>query len=447
MTGKTEARLRDATTALAQAIRPQDIPDLRLPEPGTRRDGAHQPWHATGRWTGGRWLIPVAAAATLLALVISLIMLGGLSRRPNRRPAEPVRGMPAYLIVARNGRGYVQATATGQMIARIPPPVRGFLIDGVAVQSGERAFYLAGEVPFGLPRVKIEFFRFTLDSSGRPGRPQQLGAPVIERRPNSWGGTIVIPLAISPDGSELAYAWPDPIIASYGISPPAGPATITVQNVATGNRRTWSVWPSWGTGISDLSFAAGNRLGFVAMIYQAAVSRGAVVRRPGNVLRVFMILNTAAPGSSLVADSRLIDYTSQAFPPGPGAVVATAGPFDAIMSPDGRSAYVQLLFPRGFGGGTIRVERMSVTGQVTNVLMPEELTLESNLTSIDGGYPMGIEGNQMLIFLPPRHPSAHRGTVCAIVVGVNLSTKGVSRLPEPRSCFHIPAAGPFEVAW
>lgn len=61
---------------------------------------------------------------------------------------------------------------------------------------------------------------------------------------------------------------------------------------------------------------------------------------------------------------------------------------------------------------------------------------------------MSVDGNQVLIFLPPRRPKNLSGqTMCAILAGVNLSTGGISRLPSPRSCLKIPFTGPYEVAW
>ena len=44
MIGRTEERLRDATTALGQAIRAQDLPELRLPETGPEPARARWPW-------------------------------------------------------------------------------------------------------------------------------------------------------------------------------------------------------------------------------------------------------------------------------------------------------------------------------------------------------------------------------------------------------------------
>jgi hypothetical protein len=281
--------------------------------------------------------------------------------------------------------------------------------------------------------VKIEFFKLTLDSRGRPGQPQRLGAPVIERRPPSFSGSMIIPVAISPDGKELAYAWPDRIFAGYLVG--RGPATITVQDVATGSTRTWSIWPAPGTGIGSLSFGGDGRLAFVAFIANAAVSGGTVVPERGHQIAAFMILNLAAHGPGLVADSRLVSYDSQPFPPGiPGPWF---GPTDGLISPDGRSAYLRIASL----DGSSRLARMSVgTGQVTDVLVREG----PNATSS----PVSIDGNQMLIFLPPRHPNAPGGhTVCAILAGVNLSTGGISRLPAPSSCPGIPYAGLYEAAW
>jgi hypothetical protein len=428
MTGKIEERLRDATHALAQQIGQHDIPDLHLPGPGHAPAGDTPRWQAAGHRGIARRLIPAAAAAAVVALVITLSVIGWTLRRPG--PSNPPdRRMPAYLITSLDGQGYVLSAASGRVVARILPPVRGFLIDAIAVSSGERAFYLAGQVPAGRPRVRIEFFKFALGAHGQPGRPQRLGAPVTEQVAKTVHGPLVVPLAISPDGSELAYAWPDQLLAAYT---PHSPATITIVDLVTGRRRTWSLWPSAGTGVSSLSFAEGNRLSFVATIGKAVVSARTVVPAPGSQLDVFMTLNVTAPGSNLAADSRLVTYATLPYPSS-----ITIGPGNGLISRDGRTAYLQLFA----ANGTNRLARISVlTGKVTKILARFGAASASQAISIDG--------NHMLIYLPPRHAnSPGNATVCAILADVYLPTGTITRLPAPASCPALTPTGPFDAAW
>jgi hypothetical protein len=438
MTGRTEERLRDATRALGRSIGPQDIPDLRLPVSDRRQADGHGPWRASGSLAGSRWLIPGAAAVTV-ALIISLIVIGRTltGTRQSSPPAELVRDMPAYRITDRYGHGYVQATASGRVVARIRPPVPGFLVEGIAVLPGDRTFYLAGEIPFAPPRVKVEFFKYTLSARGQPGPPQRLGAPLIERVPQISNGLTAIPLAISADGKELAYASPFQVQRSYTAH---HPAAITVQDVATGSRRTWSFWPGWGTSVDSLSFTAGNRLGFVAVIGGATVSNGAVVRQRASDLDAFMILNLAAPGSSLIAGSRLVTYDS-AWVGQPDVTTPLGGPATGILAPDGRSAYLLILAYTGFN----RLVRISVsTGKVTDVIARTSVKYDGFPTA-----PAAIDGNQMLIWLPPRHRNASNVfNSCAYLAAVNLTTLAIKRLPAPSWCLqYVWYTGSFHAAW
>jgi hypothetical protein len=455
MMGRTEERLRDATAALGQAVQPQDIPELRLPETSSqparqrRARPASQRWArpARQRWMGGRWLVPVAAAASMLALVGSLIVVGEIVPGPSRPPVsgttsppmpvtsgpplEPSAGQPAFIVAAVDGQGYVLASATGRVVARIRPPVRHFALVGVAAAPGDRIFYLAGQVPTG-PILKIEFFKITLLANGQPGPARQLpGPPVIQPFPITSYGLVTVLLAISPDGQELAYASDNQFRSDYATAVP----TITIENVVTGQRRTWSLWPTAATQFNSLSWGAGGQLGFVANVGNARVSSGAVVQHRNSQLNVFMVLNTRASGRSLMSDSRILAHAP--IPVSDFEVPVQLGPVGGVLSEDGASAYA--LIRTGPKDGRLVVISVA-TGAVTRVLLSGPQAVQSD--------PLSIDGNSLLAPLQLSNlPRKSLYYLSGHYARFDLSTGHITPLPFP---LYYRAAAPFppvEVGW
>jgi hypothetical protein len=173
----------------------------------------------------------------------------------------------------------------------------------------------------------------------------------------------------------------------------------------------------------------------VATIQNAAVSGRIVVPHSDNRLNVFMILNIAAPGSSLTASSTLITYSSEPLPPGTSSY--ETGPLKGLISSDGHTAYLVL----GASDGTNRLAQVSVsTGAVTAVLVPPAVTSES--------HPISIDGRHMLIGSPPRHPNSPGGdTICAYLASITLPGPRITPLAAPPTCPAIDFGGSFEVAW
>ena len=254
-------------------------------------------------------------------------------------------------------------------------------MEGVAVAPGERTFYLAGTIPVGhgASGTLIEFYRLTLSASGHPATPVQVaGPPIHEPVPVSSDALKEIPLAISPDGTELAWATDSQL---YPGSPAAHPPTIWVRNIATGATRSWSTWPSSVSAIGGLSWAAGGQLGFSAVLGNSAVPRDAIVQRPGQVVAAFAVLDTTAPGRSLTAGSALVAF---------GRTTQVHG---GVLSPDGRDAFVLI----GPDGGTRLVEVVVASGQTVQVLLRGARARHAVPLSIDDRYllvPAGLRYHQ-----------------------------------------------------
>jgi hypothetical protein len=439
MMGRTEERLRDATAALGQVVRQQDIPELRLLAVGSRPERARWTRPRRRRWLDGRGLIPVVAAISMLALIGSLTFVSRIVSRsdlPPRSgassppmpvtsgpPMAPSAGQPAFLVISVGGQGFVRATTTGQIVARIQPPVKDFSMVGVAAAPGDRIFYLAGEIPVHHAQLKIEFFKLVLGANGRPGPARQLpGAPLIQPLPVTSDGLVSISLAVSPDGQELAYASDNEF---FGNSGPRTP-TITIQNLATGQRRAWRLWPSAVTVFASLSWAVDGRLGFVATVGDAAVAGGAVVLHRHSQLNVLMVLNTTASGSNLMQDSRLV-----------AAAAGQSGPVGGFLSETGRSAYV--LIRTGPGVNKLVVIAVA-TGAVTRVLLSGPQAVQSD--------PLSIDGNNLLAPLNLRHlPRNSPYYLSGHYARFNVSTGRITPLPFP---LYFRAAAPFppvELGW
>jgi hypothetical protein len=443
--------LQDETQAVADSLRPAPVEAVRARGDQRRRRQA--------------------AGVALLTLVLlaggGIAVRATIGRAPARSPltrsvtpavspsphvTKPRHGprpsaatqIPAYLVTAVAGQGSVRATATGRVLAPIARPASVFAFEGVAAAPGDRTFYLAAvaAAPRGYlagaaaPRgVKIEFFRLTLGANGRPGVPQRLpGPPYLAPLPITSDALTTIPLAISPDGKELAYASGSQFPDTPGSTLPSGTQGIIIQNVSTGARRTWSTWPASHTEISDVSWAAGGRLGFGATVGDAAVSNRAVIRQPGNELNVFMVLNTAAAGSSLISASHLVAYGSAAVSAS-GAAAQLAGPSAGIISRDGRIVYARIETPQG----TSRLVAISVaTGQVTRVLLSGPQAADAAVSRGGAGAadpaPMSVDRTSLLFPLSLPHPpvrTSGKPYVIGHLAVADLATGQITQLPFP----------------
>jgi hypothetical protein len=307
-----EDRLRDAFRADADTVRPGTIP----PVPGrpVGLAGAER-----GK-RGARILIPVAAAAAVLALVTGLsLATSRFGTRVRSVPISPVssppasgawpsgpvhtpvlraqasRGVPAsaaapglprfYVTVYNAADGgmnhiFVRGTASGRAVATITSPA-GHFFAGMAATAGDRTFLTALESNTGCT-AQLEWFR--LDDHGRPGPLTPLHITV----PRTYGRTG--DLAITPDGRTIAYA-------AYECD---GAGEVGVIHLASRHARVWS--DPLPNSPASLSLSADGRwLGYTM--------------GPGGA----RVLSTGAPAGSLAARSRIVPGGA------PWAVLASGG--------------------------------------------------------------------------------------------------------------------------
>jgi hypothetical protein len=215
--------VEDRTRAAMDAITSQvdSAPPLPLPPPAAagRRWRAPSPWR---RW--GLWLTPAAAAAAVIALAISLVIVRDAGRPAAPPPAGSMAGVPRYYVTIYNpphSEGtalLVGDTFTGAKVAVVRPP-RGMRFAGIAAAADDRTFVVDAQ-PAGSESRTWYLLRIAPGTSS----PAQLTKQPIP--PVKGVGAI----ALSGSGRQLAVA------TQSGTG-----SEIRIYSVATGNLlHTWS---------------------------------------------------------------------------------------------------------------------------------------------------------------------------------------------------------------
>ena len=298
------------------------------------------------------------------------------------------------LLYAPLTEGIVRVTATGTALAAITPPRPYGTFIGVTAAADNRTFVLAAQKLARLPLLAAPATRFFLllinPASRVPAERARLTPlPIPEQPP----GVAVSGLALSPDATMLAVT----------AGPFMAPALHTFT-LATGTGRVWNgprVGPSFGPGAvhGSLSWAAdGHTL--------ALISSG--VR----------LLNIAAPGSDLLASSRLVLPT----PTGP---VNRSGNYwrQAMISADGQIIIAVLQID----GHDIGGHMAGVTQQLaTFSARTGEFLHTLNSIRVHGGYQQILwasPSGQLLII----SGTEHGPTIGSFNLGHNAGTYGHGR--------------------
>jgi hypothetical protein len=329
-----EDRLQAALRETAGEVTPQSVPPLRLH--GARRRGMAGPV-ARRRWAA--WLTPLAAAASVTAVVaaslaISSALHGG--HRAASRPAGPFAGVPPYYVVlavrkpnlkpsiAQRQFAQIRAIATGAVLASVTPP-KPYGTFSAAAAGNDHTFVLAAN-KWKVVRANGGTFaravatRFFLLRLGADGHVRQLTPLPIPAMPP---GAEISGFAVTHDASKLAVA------LRGGVNGGPGPE-IQVFSLATGAKRVWT-WPGGGP-ITNNAGGNGQVLSWTedgrTLAFQQWVGNDIDVR----------LLDTTTAGGSLRSDSRLAvqwkdDAESFHFVHGKASNVIEG--FSAIITGDG----------------------------------------------------------------------------------------------------------------
>jgi hypothetical protein len=317
---RTADRLKDALGAGAEAMAVGDSPVLVL-EPKARRAAA--------------WLLPLTAAASVVLIVLTTVFVGHMYAN------APTRGGSATGTTAAPPEFYatmawasdkmvldVRRTADGAVTASAPfsgtMPQTGFL----TADASDRAFY-AAVFPCTTATTVSRFFRITITDSGQISGITTVGSPIRG---------VVTDLAVSPDGSRIAYTQDSPGSCIDPKPLPLPEDAVNIMDLATGAVRTWQ---------NDATAGVPARLAVLENIVGGLSwtpdGRTLIVNEPGaagglsgaqklNVLG----LDTASSGGSLQADSSLLWHQDPSCTT--CMLEALAGPGDSLTAVEAESA-------------------------------------------------------------------------------------------------------------
>jgi hypothetical protein len=340
---EVEDRLRTLTRALEDTFPDNGVRPLELPP----ADAPGQP-RRRGRWQRDRvngWLIPLAAAAAVIALVAGSLALTrdmGTAAHHPRRPAAAsalaTQIPPYYVLLApdrytalsanpRSSKGFLGAGAyalvvsslTGQVLATVTAPTQEKVFTMVTGTADDDTFVLAASqgLQFTWGSVVTHFYLLRFQPGDRSVHLTAL--------PSSTTTKYVTGFALSPDGSKLAVAH----------APDQKGLDITVRTLATGASRTWT-GPSAPYSYPDnyLSWSSDGRL--LAFAWQNNVAMP--MQRTG-------LLDTTAPGTRLPSASVIRLVTPD--PP-------------ALLTPDGKLivGWGGLIADAGIGEYSVRTHRL-----------------------------------------------------------------------------------------
>jgi hypothetical protein len=339
---RTAERLRDALTAAADV----------MAESGAAEDATPGP-QRPGRLRRARaWLIPLAAAACVVAVIAASVSLARNFTRPSSSASQPAHpgssvctplpaagpgtALPRFYVTtdvaARQIQLQVRRTSDCAITAVVSLPAGWLLTGGISATADDRTFFAAAfsakECPVqagagGISPAahKTRFFRFAINDQGRVGRLTVVGPPVAG---------LVGPIAASPDGSRIAFNAADANYVGPGTACTGGDAegaAIRVLDLATGKIRTWQTpeMPPAPAGTSvtphEVSWMADGRTLAVSYVWPTNPS--------GPQLSMAVAaLDTTSSGGSLQAHSHLL--WSQ-----PKNCVFCVQ--EALISPDGKS--------------------------------------------------------------------------------------------------------------
>jgi len=328
-----EDLLREELQRVTDAVQREHLRPLRAPAPRPR-------WQLR--------LIPLAAAAAVIAVITVAALMTGL---PSGRPAAPSSpasaAIPGFYLTGvftkgSDGRPQTEAVIRDSASGRVTGQVRVLsnatpAILDVAAYPDDRSF-LIGTTEWGASgREEYRFFRLRVSAGGQAGPLTELRSPALP------GGYQVQGFAVSPDGKLLA-------ISLLYNSPDGGTewlGEMRVIDLATGKTRTWTAPVQDGHYFipGPPSWADDDRM--LAFTWQVSKN----LTTSNTVMRGVKLLDTSAPGGNLM-DSRQI-VSGQAVP---GTIQS------ALITPDGRYVIVAASREVPSGGG-----RGTVVGQISEV--------------------------------------------------------------------------------
>ncbi len=319
--------LRDELKRVTETVQPGQLRPLRILAPGRR-------WRQR--------LLPLAAAAAVMAVAVSAVLVAGPRLAPAPASAPVPRHYLTFTFVPDKQfhdlpvtEAVIRDTATGKITGTVKIMTKSFPASVAADAAPDgRSFILA--IAENAPKDEYRFFRLPVSAGGKPGHLTELPAYPVPVNAYLAG------IALSPDGTRLAVSF------SYGLGATnGGPAkymvgAVEVINLVTGTVRTWTAGMQQGHWYQpgQPSWADGNRM--ISFTWQQAKS----MSNDAMTMQGVRLLDTEAPGDNL-ADARMIMPAK--------AVNGTIN--STLITPDGRDVLV----------ATSRDSRGTVVVQISEV--------------------------------------------------------------------------------
>jgi hypothetical protein len=325
--GKLTAALRET----GEEITGDSVPPLVLAPPRHRPSAGDSARRR--RWATR--LTPLAAAAAVAAVIAASLAISGTFHGRLRaggpaagrsRGAPPggsaaLRKVPPYYVdladstdILGGRRAEIRATTTGTVLATIRPPRPLGMFTWVSAAADDRTFVLAAQrywpIAPGSKGARAEerdaatptrFFELTFTPSTRTARLTELAIPGKLSMSQLFGVTL------SPDGTRLALDMN---------------RSIEVITLATGAKRVWR-WPGGGW--------VGNFKPYGQVFSWTADGRLLAFQQWSgkfNNTPHVRVLDTAAPGSSLLASRLVVSW-----PQSGAQTLGVTG--NALITPDG----------------------------------------------------------------------------------------------------------------
>jgi hypothetical protein len=372
-----EDRIRTAITQTAEEIAPGSIPPLSLSKPQRRRPGP------AGRGRAGwpRVLIPLAAAASVIAVVATSLALSGGTH--GHRPAKAtsrasvVASLPPFYVmltgnnpnrtVLQPQHAVIRATSSGATLATITPPSPYGTFVSVAGAGDGHAFVLAAEkwavqrADGGSSQQAEPTKFFLLRISPATGKPRLTALP-IPAEPASVG---LSGMALSPGARRLAVA----------VDGDRNRQKIQVFTVATGSEQQWT-WPGGGN-ITNNAGGNGQVLSWAADQRTLAFQ---VWQGPNIDVRLFNTASAAGLRASTVA----VEFPGAAVDSPRGAV--TFGGTGTFITPDGTMIVCATMSTTKWSTTMTQVgytEFSASTGRAVRILDPRRYAGEPLLQTQD----------------------------------------------------------------
>lgn len=302
-------RTRAAMNAVTSQV--DSAPPLPLPPPlAWAPPGSRRRWRAlTPRRRWGAWLAPLAAAAAVIAVAISLVVVRGTPDRtsaPAVSPAGAPASFPDYYLTFNQPVSdetipvglELRSTLTGKTLFTLQPP-RGLSFAGITGAADDRTFVAdAHRDPYGAFNSggrSRTWYLVRVTGTGSHARLTMTKLPV----PATPVGTEILAIALSPDGTKLAVG-----TAPWTTDTTNAKQALTVYSVATGAvLRTWTTPP----GVPNWAIMSGGEGGAdpntgVAWVGNHVLAFGAQTGHgPTYTIRV---LDISSPDGGLRGSSR-----------------------------------------------------------------------------------------------------------------------------------------------